>query len=155
MSDSIFPPGWCYAVGQQVSAPPDYGPPRVEDVEAVMGRIDPKENIQVGMKFEAIDPMQPANIAAATVEKVLNYGYFLCSIDGAELDPSIDASDGWYCFHITSQDIFPCGFCEANRLTLAPPPGWKLEDFTWKKYFEVHKDAKKLNIIRVVSLGNF
>lgn len=74
---------------------------------------------QVGMKLEAIDPLQLSSICVATVRKVLKNNYLMIGIDGSA---QTDGSD-WFCYHASSPCIFPSGFCKVNNLELTTPDG--------------------------------
>ncbi|XP_072531823.1 MBT domain-containing protein 1-like isoform X2 [Salminus brasiliensis] len=83
-----------------------------------------------GMKLEAIDPLNLSAICVATVRKVLADGYLMIGIDGSE---AADGSD-WICYHSTSPNIFPAGFCEINSIELTPPRGYTKLPFRWFDY---------------------
>ncbi|XP_052794901.1 MBT domain-containing protein 1-like isoform X2 [Mya arenaria] len=72
---------------------------------------------QVGMKLEAIDPLNLSAICVATVMKVLKNNCLMIGIDGSIAQNGSD----WFCYHATSPCIFPVGFCEVNGLLLTPP----------------------------------
>lgn len=63
----------------------------------------------IGMKLEAIDPLNLSSICVATVMDVLNYGYIMIRID--KYDTDMNGAD-WFCYHVKSPCIFPMGFCE-------------------------------------------
>lgn len=63
----------------------------------------------IGMKLEAIDPLNLSSICVATVMDVLNYGYIMIRID--RYDTDLSGAD-WFCYHVKSPCIFPMGFCE-------------------------------------------
>ncbi|XP_062859200.1 lethal(3)malignant brain tumor-like protein 2 [Trichomycterus rosablanca] len=87
---------------------------------------------EVGMKLEAIDPLNLGNICVATVRKVLLDGYLMVSIDGVEIG---DGSD-WFCYHASSHAILPTGYCQINNIPLTFPPGYTEATFTWCEYLE-------------------
>ncbi|XP_068096309.1 lethal(3)malignant brain tumor-like protein 2 [Hyperolius riggenbachi] len=87
---------------------------------------------EVGMKLEAIDPLNLGNICAATVCKVLMEGYLMVAMDSSL---STDGSD-WFCYHATSNSIFPVGFCEKNNIELTPPKGYTKDNFSWESYLK-------------------
>src|SRR6218665_1611371 len=72
---------------------------------------------QVGMKLEAIDPLNLACICVSTIQKVSNHDYLMIGIDGASSETE------WFCYHVTSPYILPMGFCKINNLELTPPKG--------------------------------
>lgn len=66
---------------------------------------------EVGMKLEAIDPLNLSSISVATVMGVLKYGYIMIRID--RYDTDITGAD-WFCYDVKSPCIFPMGFCERH-----------------------------------------
>lgn len=50
-------------------------------------------------------------------------------------DADVNCSD-WFCYHQTSACIFPPGFCEANSITLTPPKGYDIGNFSWSAYLQ-------------------
>ncbi|KAL8597044.1 hypothetical protein ACOMHN_055637 [Nucella lapillus] len=86
----------------------------------------------VGMKLEAIDPLNLSAICVATVMKVLRHNYLMIGIDGS---PMVEAGSDWFCYHATSPCIFPVGFCEINNIELTPPKGHK-GTFKWFDYLK-------------------
>ncbi|ESO95252.1 hypothetical protein LOTGIDRAFT_144696 [Lottia gigantea] len=99
---------------------------------------DPKTNLkfQVGMKLEAIDPLNLSAICVATVTKVLKNNYIMIGIDGSAAQNGSD----WFCYHSSSPCIFPVGFCEINGITLTPPRGFK-GIFKWFEYLKQTKSV--------------
>jgi len=85
------------------------------------------------MKLEAIDPLNLSAICVATVKKVLKYDYIMVRVDCYEEDAN--GSD-WFCYHLSSTSIFPCGFCASHGISLTPPNGYTKESFEWNKYLE-------------------
>ncbi|KAM4021434.1 lethal(3)malignant brain tumor-like protein 2 isoform 2-T4 [Anomaloglossus baeobatrachus] len=85
-----------------------------------------------GMKLEAIDPLNLGNICVATVCKVLLEGYVMIAMDSN----SFADDSGWFCYHATSNSIFPAGFCEKNKVELTPPIGYTVGEFSWKNYLK-------------------
>uniref|UniRef100_A0A6Q2XMN2 Lethal(3)malignant brain tumor-like protein 2 n=1 Tax=Esox lucius TaxID=8010 RepID=A0A6Q2XMN2_ESOLU len=88
---------------------------------------------EVGMKLEAIDPLNLGNICVATIHKVLLDGYLMVGVDGT--DGSGDGSD-WFCYHASSHAVLPIGYCQKHNIQLTPPPGYDWKTFTWAKYLE-------------------
>lgn len=86
---------------------------------------------QVGMKLEAIDPLNLSAICVATVMKVLKNNYLMIGIDGSIAQNGSD----WFCYHATSPCVFPVGFCEVNGLNLTPPRGYN-KPFKWYDYLK-------------------
>ncbi|CAB1338239.1 unnamed protein product, partial [Coregonus sp. 'balchen'] len=72
----------------------------------------------VGMKLEAINPLNLGNICVATIHKVLLDGYLMVGIDGT--DVSGDGSD-WFCYHASSHAILPKGYCQNHNIQLTTP----------------------------------
>jgi hypothetical protein len=91
--------------------------------------------LTVGMKLEAIDPLNLSAICAATIKKVLARGYVMVGMDSFEDEDSSGGSD-WFCYHITSHSVFPCGFCAEHGIVLTPPIGYDDRTFDWDSYFE-------------------
>ncbi|XP_069130374.1 MBT domain-containing protein 1-like isoform X1 [Argopecten irradians] len=91
---------------------------------------------QVGMKLEAIDPLNLSAICVATVMKVLKNNYLMIGIDGSMAQNGSD----WFCYHTSSPCIFPVGFCEVNGLDLTPPRGYKGQ-FKWFEYLKQSKST--------------
>lgn len=91
---------------------------------------DKVTGFSVGMKLEAIDPLNLSSICVATVMDVLKFGYIMIRIDSYEPDP--DGAD-WFCYHEKSPCIFPVGFCEENGIALTPPKGYT-HNFNWSIY---------------------
>jgi hypothetical protein len=89
--------------------------------------------LKVGMKLEAIDPLNLSAICAATIKKVLRRGYVMVRIDSYEENSS---GFDWFCYHISSPCVYPCGFCAENGIVLTPPTGYDKETFDWASYFE-------------------
>ncbi|XP_059152588.1 MBT domain-containing protein 1-like isoform X2 [Physella acuta] len=144
-SPLIHPVGWSHMVGHKLHASPEY-------LSSCMSKVtmqkygcndatpdmfprckDPAHGLafQVGMKLEAIDPLNLSAICVATVMKVLRNNYLMIGIDGSMAENGSD----WFCYHATSPCIFPVGFCEINNLELTPPRGTK-GPFKWFDYLK-------------------
>ena len=67
-----------------------------------------------GMKFEAIDPLNPSNVVVATVAKSLRFNYFIAAID---------SSQTYFICHASSKVIFPVNWCKSHKVPLTPPKG--------------------------------
>lgn len=91
----------------------------------------------VGMKLEAIDPLNLSSICVATVMDVLNYGYIMIRIDTYDSDAS---GADWFCYHVKSPCIFPVGFCEKHNIPLTPPKGYDQATFSWRSYLSKTND---------------
>ncbi|KAK3100006.1 hypothetical protein FSP39_013414 [Pinctada imbricata] len=91
---------------------------------------------QVGMKLEAIDPLNLSAICVASVMKVLKNNYLMIGIDGSMAENGSD----WFCYAASSPCIFPVGFCEINGIDLTPPRGHK-GPFRWFDYLKQTKSV--------------
>ncbi|KAJ8927176.1 hypothetical protein NQ314_020452 [Rhamnusium bicolor] len=87
----------------------------------------------IGMKLEAIDPLNLSSICVATIMDVLNYGYIMIRID--TYDSDVTGAD-WFCYHVKSPCIFPVGFCEKYNIPLTPPRGYDQTSFNWPTYLQ-------------------
>ncbi|XP_077983794.1 uncharacterized protein LOC144438584 [Glandiceps talaboti] len=142
-SPLIHPCGWSVFVGHDMKATDD-----IKEKCISLAKTDKSEegfapwelfyngceppkgqSFSVGMKLEAIDPLNLASICVATVMKVLKNNYLMIGIDGSM---AVDGSD-WFCYHAISPCIFPAGFCELNNIELTPPRGHKGK-FKWLDY---------------------
>ncbi|XP_005093400.1 MBT domain-containing protein 1 [Aplysia californica] len=144
-SPLIHPIGWSQIIGHKLHASHDY-------INSCLSKVtmqkygatdvtpdmfpkvkDPPHGLafQVGMKLEAIDPLNLSAICVATVTKVLRNNYLMIGIDGSMAENGSD----WFCYHATSPCIFPVGFCEINNLNLTPPRGIKTP-FKWFDYLK-------------------
>ncbi|XP_060530236.1 polycomb protein Sfmbt isoform X2 [Cylas formicarius] len=149
-SSLLHPVGWASKVGHHLVAPINY----IERIsQGIFDEDDATEELFtpiqkgspdysncgfcVGMKLEAIDPLNLSSVCVATVMDVLNYGYIMIRIDTY-------ASDGtgvdWFCYHIKSPCIFPVGFCQKHNIPLTPPRGYDSMTFDWNSYLvETHQ----------------
>ncbi|KAK3757548.1 hypothetical protein RRG08_032714 [Elysia crispata] len=141
----IHPVGWSQTVGHKLHASHDYMTSCLSKV--TMQRFGPNDVtpdmfpkskdpphglfFQVGMKLEAIDPLNLSAICVATVMKVLRNNFLMIGIDGSMAENGSD----WFCYHATSPCIFPVGFCEINNLDLTPPRETK-GPFKWFDYLK-------------------
>ncbi|XP_044733655.1 polycomb protein Sfmbt [Chrysoperla carnea] len=146
-SPLIHPVGWARMVGHTLDAPLDY----IERInEGIWDEDDATAtyftNIQsglknqhynsgfcVGMKLEAVDPLNLSSICVATVMDVLKYGYIMIRIDTYDVEAT---GADWFCYHISSPCIFPVGFCEMNSIPLTPPKGYDASTFNWIRYLQ-------------------
>ncbi|GFN77679.1 mbt domain-containing protein 1 [Plakobranchus ocellatus] len=142
-SSLIHPVGWSHTVGHKLHASHDYITSCLSKV--TMQKFGPNDatpdmfpkckdpphglSFQVGMKLEAIDPLNLSAICVATVMKVLRNNYLMIGIDGSMAENGSD----WFCYHATSPCIFPVGFCEINNLQLTPPRE-TIGPFKWFDY---------------------
>ncbi|KAK3599513.1 hypothetical protein CHS0354_006642 [Potamilus streckersoni] len=147
-SSLVHPVGWSQQVGHKLQASQEYKNQCLGKI--TMQKYDPgdatpdmfpqmkesTEAFKVGMKLEAIDPLNLSAICVATVMKVLKSSYLMIGIDGSMAQNGSD----WFCYHASSPCIFPVGFCEVNGLNLTPPKGYK-GSFKWYDYLKQNKSV--------------
>lgn len=147
----IHPIGWAQLIGHELKATEEYANESLH--KAVKNTFDEKDAawtlfppvrkvtpvpgcdppiFELGMKLEAIDPLNLSTICVATVVKVLRCDYLMIGIDGMM---SEDGSD-WFCYHASSPCIFPAGFCQENGIKLSPPINYVEEEFNWDEYLK-------------------
>ncbi|XP_050427168.1 polycomb protein Sfmbt-like isoform X2 [Adelges cooleyi] len=137
-SPLVHPVGWAGRVGHDLCASDEY---RDRISKGLRDKDDATEDLfpmslshragfLVGMKLEAIDPLNLATICVATIMKVLNDGYLMISIDFYNSTPK-----DWFCYHCSSASIMPAGFCDTHGINLKPPQNYS-EPFKWKEYLE-------------------
>lgn len=110
------------------------------------------ENLfEIGMKLEAIDPLNASKFCVCTV----------VSIQGYRIKLSFDGYSSEYDFWVNadSMDIFPPGWCEKTGRTLISPPACRQITFIWKNYLELTKtrpapDSNFKHLINVPSHKN-
>ncbi|TRY73854.1 hypothetical protein TCAL_01907 [Tigriopus californicus] len=142
-SPLIHPVGWAHRVGHQIEAPQAYydrcALETYTDTDCTADMFpeykQPPGQFQVGMKIEAVDPLNLATVCVATIMKVLRFGYIMVRIDGYETD---ETGSDWFCYHGSSPLIFPPGYCEKKNIKLKPPTGWE-DNFTWYDYLKETK----------------
>lgn len=138
-SPLINPVGWAGRVGHDIEASQEYN----DRVDRVSLETDctpdmfpeyscslPRGSFIAGMKLEAVDPVNIANICVASVTMVLRLGYIMIRIDGYETDPP---GEDWFCYHSSSPLIFPPGFCKQNSIQLKAPDSHP-DQFDWLTY---------------------
>ncbi|XP_018572663.1 polycomb protein Sfmbt isoform X2 [Anoplophora glabripennis] len=143
-SPLLHPVGWAKKVNHRLVAPLNYlervSQGMFDDDDATdylftpfqVGSLEHCHNgFCVGMKLEAIDPLNLSSICVATVMDVLNYGYIMIRID--TYDSDVTGTD-WFCYHVKSPCIFPVGFCEKHNIPLTPPKGYDQATFNWHSY---------------------
>jgi hypothetical protein len=91
----------------------------------------PEIRIKKRMVFEVIHPLSVHSLAVASVQSVLEFGYFMARVEPDS--PLIPIS---FCLHITSPCIVPCGFAAKHDLPLILPRGTKKESFNWNTYLQ-------------------
>lgn len=91
---------------------------------------------EVGMKLEAVNPLNLYCIGPATIKKVLKRDYLIITIDGSnESNENQQLTE--FCYHSKSSMIMPAGFCELAGIKLTSPEGWPINDFfTWDNYLK-------------------
>ncbi|XP_055709587.1 polycomb protein Sfmbt isoform X2 [Phlebotomus papatasi] len=151
-SSLIHPVGWATTVGHRIAGPMHYMN-RMGQANDAMIELLPDDsthdlfkmnftyeeyyldgkvsNFKVGMKLEAIDPLNLSSICVASVMAVLKFGYMMIRIDF--YDPVANGTD-WFCYHEKSPCIFPVGFCARNNIQLIPPAGYTPNKFNWDEY---------------------
>ncbi|XP_012258753.2 scm-like with four MBT domains protein 1 [Athalia rosae] len=102
----------------------------------------PDHNFEVGMKLEAISPINRVEICPATVVKVFDQKYFLVQVDVYEEPGKVEDSGNmdrltWLCT-ADHPYIFPIEWTKKNNIRLTHPRGWisKSEEFDWDAYLE-------------------
>ncbi|XP_059617822.1 polycomb protein Sfmbt isoform X2 [Phlebotomus argentipes] len=151
-SSLIHPVGWATTVGHRIAGPMHYMTRMGQANDAMIELLtddathdlfkmnftyeeyylDGKvSNFKVGMKLEAIDPLNLSSICVASVMAVLKFGYMMIRIDF--YDPVANGTD-WFCYHEKSPCIFPVGFCARNNIQLIPPAGYTVNKFSWDEY---------------------
>ncbi|XP_028133720.1 polycomb protein Sfmbt isoform X2 [Diabrotica virgifera virgifera] len=143
-SPLLHPVGWAKKVNHHLVAPINYlervNDGIFDDDDATEDLFNPYQvgfmensvsGFCIGMKLEAIDPLNLSSISVATVTDVLNYGYIMIRID--TYDSDVTGAD-WFCYHVKSPCIFPVGFCEKHNIPLTPPKGYDVLTFNWKSY---------------------
>ncbi|CAH1962185.1 unnamed protein product [Acanthoscelides obtectus] len=143
-SPLLHPVGWAKKVNHHIVAPANY----LERVsQGIYDEDDATEELFnpyqagtpeyhnsgfcIGMKLEAVDPLNLSSICVATVMDVLNFGYIMIRIDTYDMD--VTGAD-WFCYHVKSPCIFAMGFCERHNIPLTPPKGYDPANFNWRAY---------------------
>lgn len=142
-SPLLHPVGWARKVNHHLVAPVSYlercSQARYDTTDATdelfnsfqVGTPGHGTGFCIGMKLEAIDPLNLSSICVATIMDVLNYGYIMIRID--TYDSDVTGAD-WFCYHVKSPCIFPVGFCQRNNIPLTPPKGYNQHTFNWDDY---------------------
>ncbi|KAF0313416.1 Polycomb protein Sfmbt [Amphibalanus amphitrite] len=138
-SPLVHPVGWSRAVGHRIQAPDDYL------ARCESGRFLPTdatedylpappavthEGFKLGMKLEALDPLNLGSIGVATVRDTLQNHFIMVQL---ETEPESD----WFCYHASSPYIFPPGFCRTVGIPLTPPHSYRYmegQGFFWEVY---------------------
>ncbi|XP_043190507.1 MBT domain-containing protein 1-like [Amphibalanus amphitrite] len=140
-SPLVHPVGWAISVGHRLSAPADYlercqtGQFQPTDVTENWQPPLPaaQEGFAVGMRLEALDPLNVSSIGVATVQRVLGGGYLMVRLETMPVEPNEPGRD-WFCYHASSPYIFPARFCETVGIPLTPPHGYADGVFSWDTY---------------------
>ncbi|EDO34899.1 predicted protein, partial [Nematostella vectensis] len=94
-------------------------------------QLPPIHGFKSGMKLEAVNPTDPSSICVATVSRVVNEHYFVVTIDDFVVPEARKIS--FWC-HAKSRNIFPCRWCEKNKVSVVPPAGYQTKPFHWDAY---------------------
>uniref|UniRef100_UPI00358DE263 MBT domain-containing protein 1-like isoform X1 n=2 Tax=Myxine glutinosa TaxID=7769 RepID=UPI00358DE263 len=135
-SPLIHPLGWARRVGHPIvnytsldylNAVPaeDFYQPKQQHHE---------DGWKVGMKLEAVHPLNMSDICVATVSKVLLDGYIMIRTDDNYIE-----GNTLFCYHTSSACLLPAGWCQINKIPLIPPRERVSRDgdeFSWPKYLE-------------------
>eukprot|EP00794_Sanderia_malayensis_P006132 gene6132-6840_t len=122
-SHGIYPVGWCHKFNLPLNPPKGFNGHFTWKAYLQMEKaiVAPDENfdlnpveheIKVGMKLEAVDQENTANICVATVTQVLGRDVWIM-FDGESRSEQI--------FDVRSNDIFPVGWCEMSGHELQWP----------------------------------
>ena len=76
-----------------------------------------EQDLEKGMKLEAVNPVQPGQICAATINAVIGGQLLHLRLD--HLGPTIPGHE--FLVPVDSFDIFPIGWCESNDYQLKAP----------------------------------
>ncbi|XP_054724454.1 lethal(3)malignant brain tumor-like protein 1 [Uloborus diversus] len=90
-----------------------------------------KNEFEVGMKLEGIDPKHPSLFCVLTVSEIRGYRIRL------HFDGYSECYDFW--MNADSPDIFPVGWCEKTDHKLQPPKGFTPQEFNWDSYLKLSK----------------
>jgi len=69
---------------------------------------------EIGMKLEALDPLNPLLLTVASVVQTLQYNNIVINIDMSEI---------YFICHASSSNIFPVGYAKQHKCFLTPPKG--------------------------------
>ncbi|CAL8074325.1 unnamed protein product [Orchesella dallaii] len=142
-SSLIHLPGWAAHIGhniQETSSRKKKCAPVPPSISSSMVTFCNEHVFTTGMKLEAVDPLSPGRICAASICKVLKFGHLMIKIESYEVDNTSTSSSetsesgDWFCYSIESPYIFECGFCEEHDISLIPPYGYQTESFKWEAY---------------------
>lgn len=113
-----------------------------------------KHDLKVGMKLEAVNPLNRSEIHPATIVEVFDDTYFLVEIDeemkslkedGCDTTEDQDRKRLTWLATVSNPYILPCGWAKKNGLEISLPRGWDEnndeEDFNWDKYLAKTKST--------------
>ncbi|GFN93457.1 scm-like with four mbt domains protein 1 [Plakobranchus ocellatus] len=123
---TIFPVGWAASKGIKLRPPSGYDKANFvwseylkssnseAAAEALFDLAVPDHEFECGMKLEAVNPKQPAQIGAATITQLVDHLVWV-HLDGSPhlLDSHVAS--------VLSLDLFPIGWCVSNGYQLQPP----------------------------------
>lgn len=69
---------------------------------------------EVGMKLEALNPLNPLALTVASIVQILQYNNIVVKIDKTET---------YFICHASSGNIFPVGYAKQHKCFLTPPKG--------------------------------
>ena len=143
-STLIHPVGWALSIGHKIVASTGYldrcSKREFLETDATEELFNPETGSQVGlefkvgMKLEAVDPLNRNKICPASVVKVLKNDYIMVQIDRKPDEDEEDKDWDAFCCHVTSACIAPPGFCEANGIALEPLMHYEGDRFRWGDY---------------------
>uniref|UniRef100_A0A8C4Q847 L3MBTL histone methyl-lysine binding protein 2 n=1 Tax=Eptatretus burgeri TaxID=7764 RepID=A0A8C4Q847_EPTBU len=137
-SPLIHPLGWARRVGHPIvnDNSSDYSNAVPAEDFYQPKQQDHKDGWKVGMKLEAVHPLNMSDICVATVSKVLHDGYIVI-----QTNDTYSEGHTLFCYHTSSACLLPAGWCQINKIPLIPPLDRASGDangdeFSWPKYLE-------------------
>ena len=148
-SELVVPLGWSKAVGYNILERNNEKTNKHVNLRLLPS--DPESiALAEGQLLEACSPHKVNTICAASVHAVLKHGYFIVAfrISAAEANfPTL------YPFHLSSLNIFPCGFCAEHGIDLQQP--FEHKHLTAKQYLKLSQaNAAQLRFIKSVCWHN-
>jgi len=145
LSSDIHPVGWSQLVGHTLSPPhgwkgslTEWNEFLAEDLhdsnDAAQECFVPESmgtppsdagSFEIGMKLEALDPVNPLSLTVACVKKKLQFNYFVVGLDSQETS---------FICHSSCSSIFPVGWAKQHKVFLTPPKEFAGKLFDWTKY---------------------
>jgi len=86
-------------------------------------------NLEVGMLFETIHPLDLDTLAGARINKVLRHGYFVAQV-------KYRMTSIFFPLHISSSWVLPVGFAAKYNLPLVFPPNAAKDIPSWDWFVE-------------------